>query len=280
MATLFDYFTTDAKTLTLSKSQQICEGEEVLGEVTTRIHFDFQARATFVSLYIEDMPKVSCPEAIALNSLEEIMADMINGISVTAGFGGEINDVRDLIPTGQVYIYSERPVDEEIKLRLQREARNVGHRLTFRSTEYVRERSRYEHPRAFICHDYRDKASIAQPLALALQRRMCMVWFDEFSLRVGDSLRAQIEQGLRECSKCIIILTPTFLLNNGWARREYDSIFTREIVEERGVILPVWHGVSPRDVYQYSPVLADKVGVDWELGQDEVARKLVLAIEA
>ena len=232
------------------------------------------------SFYIEDMPKVSCPEAIALNGLEEIMEDMTMGLSVAAGFSDEVHDFNDLIFTGQIYIYSERSVSKENRLRLQREACNVGHRLTFRSAEYVNTRSRFERPQAFICHDHRDKDSIAQPLALALQRRMCMVWFDEFSLRVGDSLRSQIEKGIKECSKCIIILTRNFLNNEGWGKREYDSIFTREVVEEQGIILPVWYRVSRNDVFQYSPVLADKVGVDWQLGEDEVARKLAQAIEA
>ena len=280
MATLYDYFVTDATSATLSTSQQIHREEELLGEITTRIHFDFQARAKFVSLYIEDIPKVSCPEAIALNGLEAIMEDMTEGLSVEAGFASELTDYNDLLFTGQIYIYSERAVSEEDRLRLQGEARNMGHKLTFRSTEYVNERSRFERPQAFICHDHRDKSSIARPLAHALQKRMCMVWFDDFSLCVGDSLRSKIEKGIKECSRCIVILTQNFLNNEGWGKREYDSVFTREIVEEQGIILPVWYGVSRNDVFQYSPVLADKVGVDWKLGNDEVARKLVQAIKA
>jgi hypothetical protein len=60
---------------------------------------------------------------------------------------------------------------------------------------------------------------------------MCLVWYDQFSLRVGDSLRESVEAGLKECHKCILVLTPNFLSNKGWAKHEYSSIFTREIVE-------------------------------------------------
>ena len=45
--------------------------------------------------------------------------------------------------------------------------------------------------------------------------------------------------------------------------REFDSVFTRKIVEEKEVILPVWCGVSVEEEYDYSPILADKVSVDW-----------------
>jgi len=152
--------------------------------------------------------------------------------------------------------------------------------LIFRSVEYVTERNRQERPREFISHDSRDKTAIAEPLAAELQNLRCPVWFDKFSLKVGDSLRQSIETGLRECSKCIFILTPNFLSNGGWSKREYESIFTRELVENRKVILPVWHSVSVTDVYNYSPILADRFAVPWSLGAEEVARKLLNAIDS
>jgi hypothetical protein len=52
-------------------------------------------------------------------------------------------------------------------------------------------RNTSERPRAFISHDSRDKEKIAEPLAAALQNFMCPVWFDKFSLKVGDSLKAE-----------------------------------------------------------------------------------------
>jgi hypothetical protein len=144
----------------------------------------------------------------------------------------------------------------------------------------MNERNKWEKPRAFICHDSRDKDSIAEPIAVQLQRLMCPVWYDQFSLRVGDSLRESIERGLKESSKCILVLTRNFLGNEGWTKREYDSIFTRELVEKQKVILPVWDGILPEDVYRYSPILADRVAVQWSLGAEEVARRLLNAIDA
>jgi hypothetical protein len=78
--------------------------------------------------------------------------------------------------------------------------------------------------------------------------------------------------------RLVLVLTPNFFSNDGWSKREYDSIFTREIVEKQKVILPIWHQISV-DVYHFSPILADRVAVQWSLGVDEVARKLLQAIE-
>jgi hypothetical protein len=109
---------------------------------------------------------------------------------------------------------------------------------------------------------------------------MCPVWYDEFSLRVGDNLRDSIEKGLKECKKCILILSPNFLSNRGWTKREFDSVFTREVLEERHVVLPVWHGVGMQDVYDYSPSLLNVKALDWaQLDEEEACRRLCQAIE-
>src|SRR5260221_678486 len=81
-----------------------------------------------------------------------------------------------------------------------------------------------------------------------------------------------------ETARCVLSLSPNFLSNNGWGKAEFDSIYTREIIERGNVILPVWHNVDAKQVYEYSPKLADKVGLSSSLGVEELARKLVNAI--
>ena len=135
-------------------------------------------------------------------------------------------------------------------------------------------RTREETPVAFISYDSRDKDDIAKPLALKLAAFGCPVWFDEFSLRVGDSLRESIERGLRECEKCILVVSPHFLANTGWTKTEFNAIFTREIHERNHVILPVWAGVTAQDIYEYSPTLKDRFAIFWERGLDEVVQEI------
>jgi hypothetical protein len=160
------------------------------------------------------------------------------------------------------------------------EARGASRELAIvvRDRAYMRQRESRMKPMAFIAHDSRDKDQIARPLATSLNQNLCRVWFDEFSLNVGDNLRDQIEKGLKECKRCILILTPHFLGNAGWPKREFDSIFTREILDKENIVLPVWANVSVREVYEYSPSLANRLGIDWALGVEEVTRSLLKVV--
>ncbi len=49
---------------------------------------------------------------------------------------------------------------------------------------------------AFICHASEDKEDFVRPLALKLQESGLKVWYDDFTLKIGDSLRRSIEKGL------------------------------------------------------------------------------------
>lgn len=184
------------------------------------------------------------------------------------------------IPTStRVFIYSESQLTGEQLSQLKKRGQELGMRVQFRSIEHAKARSQFETPLAFISHDTRDKAAVARKLAIGLQKMMCPVWYDEFSLGVGANLRDSIESGLKKCKKCVLILSPNFFSNGGWTKKEFDSIFTREILEERQLVLPVWYGATKQAVYEYSPSLLNVKGVDWnQLGEDEVCRQLYRAI--
>jgi hypothetical protein len=185
-----------------------------------------------------------------------------------------------MVFTGRIYIYSEDDVSEEDKKYIKQRSEELGQSVKFREQRYADERNKFEKPLGFISHDSKDKIEIASPLAMQLKKLICPVWYDEYSLKVGHSLREQIEKGLKECKKCILILTPNYLSNEGWGKKEFNSVFTRELIEKQNVVLPVWHNVSAREIYEYSPSLADRVALNWSAGVEEVARKLKHAIEA
>jgi hypothetical protein len=164
---------------------------------------------------------------------------------------------------------------------LDRMMDSVHRRVVLKKVRAIRDQGRQRYrgvPQAFICHDSRDKRSIAARVATGLAGLRCHVWYDDFSLCIGDPLRESIEEGLRTCRKCILILSPNFLSNGGWTKAEFNAAFTREIVERNNVLLPVWAGVTKNQVYAYSPVLADRLGIDWGRGSREVVSKLYAAI--
>jgi hypothetical protein len=109
----------------------------------------------------------------------------------------------------------------------------------------------------FISHASEDKDAIARPLADALQVRGLRVWYADFSLKVGDSLRKSIDHGLAHSKFGVVILSNHFFAKH-WPTQELNGLATRE-VNGKKVILPVWHGVTFEDVRQYSPTLADRV---------------------
>ncbi len=189
---------------------------------------------------------------------------------------------RELLTIGatrRMFIYAETALTAAEITDLQIAAVALGYELQFRDATYARQRALGEKPLAFISHDSRDKEAIARPIALNLQRKLCPVWYDEFSLQLGSNLRASIERGLKECKKCVLILSPNFFSNRGWVKKEFESIFTREILEDANLVLPIWCGITKQDVFDYSPSLLNVKGVDWHiLGEDEVCRQIYLAI--
>src|SRR4051794_34906546 len=117
---------------------------------------------------------------------------------------------------------------------------------------------------AFISHASEDKEAAARPLAQALAERGLKVWFDEFTLRVGDSLRTSIDEGLASSRFGIVILSPAFFAKR-WPQWELDGLFARE-VQSHHVMLPVWFNVGHQEVAAYSPMLAGRLAASFSAG--------------
>jgi hypothetical protein len=109
----------------------------------------------------------------------------------------------------------------------------------------------------FISHASEDKDDVVRPLANALKDRNLRVWYDEFELKIGDSLRRKIDAGLARSKFGIVVLSPDFI-KKGWTNYELDGIITRSVSDEQ-VVLPIWHNITKKQVIEYSPSLADKL---------------------
>lgn len=127
---------------------------------------------------------------------------------------------------------------------------------------------------AFICHASEDKSDFVRPMADELEKHHLHIWYDEFSLSVGDSLRQAIDQGLAKSTFGIVVLSPDFF-KKGWAQRELDGLVARQIHEGRRLILPIWHNVTAKEIVEYSPPLADTVAIQSSAGIHAVCCKLL-----
>lgn len=122
------------------------------------------------------------------------------------------------------------------------------------STASKEESRRYD---VFISHASEDKDEVVRPLAYALQSEGLTVWYDEFEMKIGDSLRRKIDKGLANSRFGIVVLSKDFI-KKGWTNYELDGIITKSLTGEQ-VVLPIWHNITKKEVIDFSPSLADKL---------------------
>ena len=132
----------------------------------------------------------------------------------------------------------------------------------------------------FISHASEDKDSVVRQLAASLKTGGASVWYDEYTLKVGDSLRREIDRGLVNSTFGIVVLSRHFFAKE-WPQRELDGLFALDGRDGRDGrdgkrILPIWHEITKDELLRHSPMLADKVALNTSLDTvDEIARKLL-----
>jgi TIR domain len=282
MATAREYFDKDSSSnLRVDAPQKLADPNGKEFEVDVALAQDFEARAKFGLLYVpETTPAIPAIEFYI--SKPEAFADLDHGTEASLGMHGTDENIssKDLIFTNRITVYTPQKLSPEQRNALRAAGSRRNLQLVIRDGNYVDARSSCEKPLAFISHDSRDKDAFVRELAAVLQRMLIFVWYDEYSLIAGQSLRSSIEKGLRECRKCVLVVSPNFLGNGGWTKAEFDSVFTRELLEESNLIIPVWLNVTKQDVYNYSMRLVDKVGIPANVGVEEVARRVSAAVRA
>lgn len=177
-----------------------------------------------------------------------------------AGFERKIADKQKALHTAEGKL-SKAQTDAQKKALKQIETRTRVAEKQFRSVlglassapPMARVESSYD---VFISHASEDKAEVAGPLADLLIERGVKVWYDEFALTVGDSLRRNIDRGLASSRFGVIILSPDFF-GKDWPQAELDGLVAKQRASGDKVILPVWHRVTKDDVLAASPTLAD-----------------------
>ena len=111
----------------------------------------------------------------------------------------------------------------------------------------------------FVSHAAEDKDGVVRDLVDSLQHEGVTVWYDDSELRIGDSLRRKIDEGLTGSRFGVVVLSPAFFAKN-WPQYELDGLVSREMSGQE-VILPLWHRVTKAEVLAQSPTLADKLAL-------------------
>lgn len=98
---------------------------------------------------------------------------------------------------------------------------------------------RDEPPQLFLCHSSDDKRFVST-LARDLRSLQIRVWYDKWSLQVGDSLHEAIGAALEKSAFVAVILSPSSV-SSAWCQSELDQALTREKREARKIVLPLLH---------------------------------------
>ena len=127
------------------------------------------------------------------------------------------------------------------------------------STEQIGKRMGTSVYDVFIAHASEDKDTFVRPLAVALDALGVTVWYDEFSLRPGDSISRSIDKGIAGARHGLVVISRTFI-EKPWPEYELRGLVTREIGGEAKIV-PIWHGVDKEEVASFSPPIADKLAI-------------------
>ena len=131
----------------------------------------------------------------------------------------------------------------------------------------------------FICHTSEDKKDFVNDFAQGLRKAGLKIWYDDFTLQVGDKLREKIDEGLQESKYIVVILSKAFFKTKGWASSELEGILAKENAEGKTIILPIWHKVDLQDVKKFSSILSGKFAIKTTNGVQHVIGQILRKID-
>lgn len=285
MKTVHDFFEGDVRTsgLVIGGTKGIGitrpDGRKESFVLETKLFYDEFSGTSFYSIFI---PSHQMSENIALEAithLSEVMFTKDINYKLER-FGRQPVDTKQLPFSGSLLLYTEDQFSPQAIAQLIALARIREIKINYCGPLDARTRYEAERPLAFISHDHRDKKRYASKIAEALVAKGVKVWYDEYSLRVGDSLRESIERGLKECKHCVLLLSKNFIANPGWTKIEFNAVFTRELIEKKNLILPVWLDVSSEEVFGYCPELKNRVAASWKDGTKKLVSALLRGLQS
>ena len=93
-------------------------------------------------------------------------------------------------------------------------------------------------PRVFLSHSKKDRGYVER-LAMDLRSARIDVWYDDWEIPPGASLRTKIfEEGISECDLFLIYLTKNSI-SSSWVQQELDAAFVIEL-EMRGGFIAIF----------------------------------------
>jgi len=125
------------------------------------------------------------------------------------------------------------------------------------------------HPKVYLAHASEDKAMV-RPIAEYLMAHGVEVWFDEWEIEPGDSLRQKMEDGLGAMTHFVVVLTETSI-TKPWVAKEIDVGLVQQ-VGGKSRFVPLVVGV---DASKLSPFIQAMLFIKLEPSSDADLKGLV-----
>jgi len=126
--------------------------------------------------------------------------------------------------------------------------------------------------RLFISHASEDKHPFVRGLAEALKANNLDVWYDEYEIKPGVSIRESVDLGLASCDAGLIILSPNYFAKK-WTIWELNG-FVQKMMSGTAKLIPVSFGIKHEDLLKISPALSDIFSLNSEDGAITIAQKV------
>lgn len=139
------------------------------------------------------------------------------------------------------------------------------------------EKSKSKAPSLMIIHAHEDKPFVRK-LAKDLQVNGISVWYDEWTIKIGDSLVARIDEGIKSTDYALVVFSEAFF-NKQWPQRELDAALFREAESKRVFVLPIVLDVDHNTIMKFSPPLAGKMYLDFSQPYKKSFEKLLKSLK-
>lgn len=129
----------------------------------------------------------------------------------------------------------------------------------------------------FISYAVEDKADIVNELVEKLSECGIKVWYASHKLKAGRGVRETIKEGLNNSRHAVVILSHNYFAKE-WPKKELQILWAYEKNPERKII-PVWHNISEKEIFQYDPFLFNKFAICSSKGVDTLIRKIIYSLD-
>ena len=174
-------------------------------------------------------------------------------------------------------LQAQKKMQEEYERKVNELTQSLNEALSAQTQTHIYEQTDDIEYDVFISHASEDKSPFVDELVKALQEKGVKVWYDSINIGWGDSLRSQIDNGLKKSTFGIVVLSEIYI-KKGWTQYELEGLFNIEMTKGK-TILPIWHNITKQQVMDFSPTLAGRKALTSALmTAEEIANEFVKLI--